>query len=150
MKNCPIRLRQPAWLGLLLVVALAPATVLAASKDDAAAQRARFDREREVCTSGHSNQDRATCLREANAAYAQARKGDLDDGTAPYARNATVRCDVQHGDDRQDCLARMNGAGTTSGSVAAGGISRELVTRTVGTPPAAEGAVQTSPPEVRK
>ena len=120
MKTCPIRLRRPAWLGLLLVVALAPTAVLANSKDDDAALRVRYDREREICTSGRSNQDRATCLREANAAFAQARKGDLNDGAAPYTRNATVRCEALRGDDRQDCVARMNGEGTTTGSVAAG------------------------------
>ena len=149
MSTCPIRPRRPAWLGLLLVVALAPTAALANAKDDAAALRARFDREREVCTSGRSNQDRATCLREANAAYAQGRKGDLNDGAAPYASNATVRCEALRGDDRQDCLARMRGEGTTTGSVEAGGIYRELVTRTVGAPVPVERAVE-APSEPRK
>lgn len=39
--------------------------------------------------------------------------------------------------DRNDCVARIQGQGTTSGSVAAGGIYRELVTRIVGEVPAA-------------
>jgi hypothetical protein len=149
MNNSPIRRRRPAWLGLLLAIALAPTAVLADGKDEASALRARYDREREVCTSGRSNQDRATCLREANAAYAQARKGNLNDGATPHARNATARCDALQGADRQDCVARMQGEGTTTGSVAGGGIYRELVTRTVGTPAPVEGAVQ-EPAEVRK
>lgn len=145
MTTSPIRARRWASLGLLLAVTLAPAAVLANPKDDAAAQRARFESERAACVSGRSNQDRATCLREANAAFAQARKGQLDDGATPYAANASARCEALKGDDRRDCVARMNGEGTTTGSVAAGGISRELVTRTVGTPVPVE-----APPEVRK
>jgi hypothetical protein len=144
MNSHPIRHRRCAWLGLWLAVALAPAAALANAQDDAATQRARFEREREVCVSGHSNQDRATCLREAYAAYAEARKGKLDDN-ADYARNTIARCEVLPDDDRQDCIARMHGAGTTSGSVAEGGIYRELVTRTVNPPATAD-----APTEPRK
>ncbi len=80
---------------------------------------------------GQSNQDRATCLREAGAAFAQARHEGLSDGPTPYARNARQRCEALPQDDRQGCLARMQGQGTTSGTAASGGIYRELVTREV-------------------
>lgn len=117
----------PLWGAIALACACLPA--LATGKAFSAEAQARYQRERAVCTSGQSNQDRATCLREAGAAFALAKQGALDDGDAPYRRNATQRCDALPDADRQDCRARMGGQGTTSGSVAAGGIIRELVTR---------------------
>ena len=90
---------------------------------------ARYQQERAVCTSGQSNQDRATCLREAGAAFAQAKQQGADDSSAQLALNATKRCERLPDPDRRDCVARIQGQGTTSGSVAGGGIYRELVTR---------------------
>jgi hypothetical protein len=43
-------------------------------------------------------------------------------------RNALKRCEPLREPDRQDCVLRTQGQGTTTGSVAAGGIYRELVT----------------------
>jgi hypothetical protein len=128
-------LSRPAWAALVLVAALGVPPALAASKADAADALTRYQRERAACMSGQSNQDRTTCLREAGAAYAQAKQGALDDGTAQYAANARQRCEKLPDDDRKDCLARMKGQGTTSGSVADGGIYRELVTREVAVEP---------------
>lgn len=93
-----------------------------------------YQQERAACMNGSSNQDRATCLREAGAALAEARKGKAGGSAADYERNASARCDRLPDPDRRDCLARMKGEGTTSGSAARGGIYRELVTREVGTP----------------
>jgi len=121
---------------LLIVVAAlgACATSLAADRGASADAQARYLQERAVCLNGQSNQDRATCLHEAGAALAQARHEGLDDGSAPYARNARQRCERLPADDRKACLARMQGQGTTSGSAASGGIYRELVTREIGSP----------------
>lgn len=88
----------------------------------------RYRAERAVCLSGESNQSRSTCLQEAQAAYAQMRKGggwtadpsDFDD-------NLVARCDPLPDLEQRACIARMQGAGTTSGSVAEGGIFRQLV-----------------------
>jgi len=104
---------------------------------ESSAARSRYAQEVAVCKSGRSSQDLATCMREAGAALAEAKRGGLGDGTAPYAANQTLRCDPLPEDQRKDCIARMQGQGTTSGSVAGGGIYRELVTREVGAPPAA-------------
>ncbi|MEO7339093.1 MAG: hypothetical protein ABIV63_21160, partial [Caldimonas sp.] len=49
-------------------------------------------------------------------------------------RNAKDRCDALSGDERSDCVARMKGEGTTSGSVAGGGILREKRTIVQGAP----------------
>ena len=48
-------------------VHLQAAPALAVSKTDSADAFARYQQERAVCTSGQSNQDQATCLREAGA-----------------------------------------------------------------------------------
>ena len=127
-----IPLSSSAWALLLLGAALASSSALAASKAAPADALARFQQERALCLTGQSNQDRATCLREAGAALFEAKRGGLDDGPAPYARNALVRCERLPDDDRRACVARMQGQGSISGSVGAGGIYRELVTREVG------------------
>ncbi len=98
---------------------------------------ARYQVERATCMNGSSNQDRATCLKEAGAARDEARKGQLNDGDGKLRQNAKQRCDALSGDEARDCLARMKGKGTTSGSAQGGGILRETVTRethTVETP----------------
>ena len=112
---------------LVMLASAGSAWAAGAAATDA---QARYQQERLVCTSGKSNQDRATCLKEAGAAYAEARKGGWPaSDPAALGANQRQRCAVLPDGDRQDCLARMAGQGTTSGSAAAGGISRELVTR---------------------
>lgn len=103
---------------------------------DAAAgdAQSRYQQERAACTDGTSQQDRATCLKEAGAARDEARAGRLGSGHAANEANATARCNALPAKDRSDCIARINGAGTTHGSVKEGGIYRELVT-TVPAPP---------------
>ena len=101
---------------------------------DADAQ-ARYQRERAACMAGQTtNEDRATCLREAGAALAEARKGNLTSGDGQLRKNANERCKVLTGDERADCVARMSGQGSVSGSVGGGGILREKVTIVPGTP----------------
>jgi len=91
--------------------------------------QAQYEHERAVCLSGQSNQDRATCLQEAGAARNEARRGLLEESkSTDYRRNALQRCRIFSGEDALDCRSRILGAGTSSGSVAAGGILRELVT----------------------
>jgi hypothetical protein len=128
MNTSRIQLSRPVRASLMLVAALGCASALAAPKTGPADALARYQQERAVCTSGQSNQDRATCLREAGAAFAEAKRDGLGDGAAPYVRNAGQRCERLPDEDRRACVARMQGQGTTSGSAAAGGIYRELVT----------------------
>jgi hypothetical protein len=115
-------------LALALAAALLPATAGALGKSALPQVQERYRTERAACLNGQSHQSLQTCLREAEAARAQALRADLDDGVADYARNASRRCDRLPTELRQDCAARMAGAGTVSGSVATGGIYRELVT----------------------
>ncbi|HEY8710778.1 MAG TPA: hypothetical protein VIM34_22600 [Burkholderiaceae bacterium] len=116
------------------VLSLSAASAMAAARGPVSEIQARYAQERARCLNGTSNEDRDTCLKEAGAARAAAMQGKLDEGNDRYRQNALERCKALSGADAKDCIARMNGAGTTSGSAEAGGIFRELVTREV--PPA--------------
>ena len=71
-------------------------------------------------------EDRRACLREAGAALQEAKAGKLADANTSFESNKVARCSYLKGDDREYCVRRMNGEGTTSGSVEGGGILREL------------------------
>ena len=135
LSKTPTRLQLARW--LMLLVAGSGMAAQAVTKADLAQAQARYKQERAICLAGQSPQDRATCLKEAGAALAEARRGNLDSDPASYLANQQQRCDRLSGDEQRDCLARMRGRGTTQGSVAGGGILRELVTREVMVPPAA-------------
>lgn len=116
------------------------AALLAFDAQAATAQE-RYRSERAACLNGSSSQDRATCLKEAGAALAEARKPGHQPQTEPdYRANALLRCDRQPEADRLDCRRLVMGAGSSSGSVAEGAIVREVVTRTVGKPGSAASA----------
>jgi hypothetical protein len=115
--------------GAAALFALCAHTAFAAAPGPAAAVDARYQQERAKCLDGTSNQDRATCLKEAGAARDAAKRGLLSTGDETYRRNEKARCEALSGDEARDCLARMKGQGTTSGSAQAGGIYRELKTR---------------------
>jgi hypothetical protein len=147
MNTARTHLSRPTLAVLILGAVFASASALAAGKTDSADALARYQRERAVCMSGQSNQDQPTCLREAGAAYAQAKKGGLGDDPVQSKANASKRCERLPDADRRDCMARMDGQGTTSGSAAAGGIYRELVTREAVAPgPASVAPAATTKP----
>ena len=107
-------------------VLLGATAAIAADSFTVADAQSVYQAERAACLNGETNQDRATCLKEAGAALQEARRGGLDDGQARLEQNRLVRCDGQPPEDRQTCVRRMK-EGSTSGSVEAGGIYRELV-----------------------
>jgi hypothetical protein len=118
-------------LGLALCAGAMLLATAATAADRGTDAQAQFRNDRAACLNGQSNQDRATCLKEAGAALQEARRGRLDngrDGESQFEKNRMLRCDSQPAQDRADCLRRMNGEGTTRGSVESGGIIRELVT----------------------
>ncbi|MCW5296795.1 hypothetical protein [Herbaspirillum lusitanum] len=107
---------------------LATTCAFAAGKSNAELD-AQYQREKAVCTSGQSNQDKATCLREAGAAYQQARQGRLNDGQqAQYSSNALERCKALPAGDQADCQRRIENPSDVEGSVPSGGILRKDVT----------------------
>ena len=132
---------------LMATLVLASASVLADAKGDMADARARHQQERAACKSAPADQDRASCLREADAAFADVKQGTkqgaTDEPSATLKRNANKRCDALPDEERQACIARMKGQGHTTGSVAKGGIYRELVT-TEPAPPARPASDATS------
>ncbi|MDZ5458602.1 hypothetical protein [Azohydromonas lata] len=110
---------------LILVTASIGCAAVVSAADNA---RATYERERAACTSGQSGQDRSTCLREAAAAYQEARharRGAAAVSDDRYAQNALQRCQPLPAADRAECERRIQ-SGATSGSVTGGGVLREL------------------------
>lgn len=120
--------RRPPALLLAACSAVVLAAPLAASAAGSAA--AEYRHERQMCQTGQTHQDRATCLKEARNAYADARRGRLDNGETPQqlAANAIKRCEVHPAADRPACERMMRGEGRVAGSVEGGGILREMRT----------------------
>ena len=110
-----------------LALALAPAAWSAGNKAMTQAQQ-QYKLDRAYCTSGQATQDRATCMKEAAAAYREARRGTLQAG-GNFAQNSTERCNSQPAADREACMQRMMGAGPTQDSVKGGGMTREGETK---------------------
>ena len=122
-------MRLPYAPGLALFAALLlPTAGSAADGGKLSDAQRQYQEDRALCMSGKSGQDRATCLREAGAALQAARRGQLEDSQAAYEKNSLLRCTYLPAADRTDCERRMRGEGTTSGSVAGGGIYREIRT----------------------
>lgn len=135
---------SPRFSPRLLLLAAGSAVMLAAPLSPSWAgtgaksgsPEATYRYERQKCLSGRSHQDRATCLKEAGAALAEARRGRLDSGVSErqLAENRVARCAAQPESERADCERLARGEGTVAGSVEGGGVVKELVTRQVGTP----------------
>lgn len=81
-----------------------------------------------ACNSGQTQQDRETCMTEVRNANADKRAGKLDNSGGQFDANAAQRCNVLTGEDKVACEARVAGIGTAQGSVAGGGVIREVET----------------------
>ena len=105
----------------------------------AAAANAVYQRERAACASDATPQGRVTCLKEAGAANAEAKRQLLGNGEGAQAlqQNAERRCDQVASADRDHCLRKARGEGTASGSVDGGGVLKTLVTPVPAPPSAA-------------
>lgn len=120
--------------GLLALSGLAQAAGPVAKNVDP--QRLQYERERAACLQGQTSQPRNVCLREAGAAYAQARRGKLDssgDGPQQWAANALKRCQAQPQEDREMCERRVR-EGQVVGSVEGGGQLTTLTVRSTDIP----------------
>jgi hypothetical protein len=87
-----------------------------------------YQHEIQSCQSGMTQQDPVTCMKEARNAQADRKRGVLDNANSQFEANSLARCEAQSGEDKAACQARMMGYGTASGSVAAGGLLREVET----------------------
>jgi hypothetical protein len=86
-----------------------------------------YEKEMQACRQGRTGQDRATCMQEAQNARKAKRQGALQTPSAQsMGTNAMARCEGMSDADMAACRTRMMGYGQASGSVAGGGILREL------------------------
>jgi hypothetical protein len=99
-----------------------------------------YQAEVQACMNGKTAEDQATCLKEARNAQADKKRGVLDNANGQFEANARARCGALAGEDRSACEARMMGYGNVSGSVAGGGVLREV--ETVVMPPGGSVTVQ--------
>lgn len=106
----------------------------AAGSTASPAAQARYQAEVAKCNNGTSNQDRATCMKEAGAALTEKKRGTLTEGNPAYDQNAVARCNAMPAADQADCKARIQAPSAVEGSAQSGGVIRESVTRTVGEP----------------
>lgn len=112
----------------LLVAMLATLAGPALAAGDRAAAEAAYQQERALCLKGGTAQSRADCLREASAARAEASRGRLSSESAQaLAANAKRRCTVHvDADARAACERLAAGEGSSTGSVAGGGVLKSL------------------------
>lgn len=123
---------------LLMAGASAQAATSAAAATSTSAAKAKYARDTARCrTLPVQSTERANCLSEASTAFAQTQPDKATEAPNLLVANAMRRCDPLPEPDKRDCLIRMQGGGTISGSVATGGIFRELTTREVIVDPAA-------------
>lgn len=138
--NIAIKGAASVVLTSLLAISAANAQVASGTTGIDATGNARS--EAAACNSGQTQQDRSTCLTEVRNANAEKRSGKLDNAGAQFDANATQRCDVLTGEQKIACEARVAGISKTQGSVAGGGVIREVETVVV---PADGTAVNVQP-----
>jgi len=102
--------------------------------------RARYARESATCGRIAEHGARGSCLSKASERLAATQAQVPGERPEVLRENALRRCNALPETERKDCIARMEGQGTVSGSVEGGGVYRELVTREVGVAPKAASA----------
>lgn len=113
----------------LLVCAFASHS-FAQTPEEVADAQARYKREAAVCVQLNAGAGSSSCMREARNALAEVKRGKMKESwrMSDFANHALLRCEAHRGDDKSDCIARIRGYGKQTGSVAQGGILRELTT----------------------
>lgn len=112
---------------------------------------AKYQRDRAACMSSDSQHERSSCLREAGAVRAQARRGSSQGGESQemLTRNALERCKRQPPEQQVICERMVRGEGSTTGSVEGGGMIRELTIMEPASsvsPPPAQAPIAVPPP----
>ena len=128
--------------GIAALLAMTAATAHVATGTTGIDASGSYQQEVNACMTGKTQQDQATCLLEARNAQADKKRGVLDNAGGQFNSNATSRCDVQTGEDQAACQARVMGYGNTTGSVAGGGLLREVETVVL---PAGQSSVTIEP-----
>lgn len=128
--------------GAAALLAVTAATAQVTAGPTAIDATGHYEKEVQACMSGQTQQDRETCLREARNAQAEKKRGALDNAGAQFEANKVARCEPLAGEEKAACQARMMGYGNTTGSVAGGGVLREVETVVL---PAGETSVTIEP-----
>lgn len=129
---------------LTVLASLLAVQAFANTAAELAEAQARYKREVAECAAKSRSVDERSCMLDARNALAEIKRGRMEESARPsdFQKNALLRCEAHTGEDRSDCIARIQGRGRTAGSVAGGGILRELTTiKTLAAP-----AVQPVPP----
>ena len=144
----PVRFNQigkcAAYAGLAALLTMTAATAQIASGTTGIDATGNAQSELAACNNGKTQQDKATCLTEVKNANAAKRAGQVDNSGGQFAANALKRCDVLKGEDRIACQARIQGLGSNDGSVASGGVVRQIESVVV---PADAGSTLTIQPK---
>ncbi len=114
--------------GAATLLAVTAATAQVATGTTGIDASGSYQSEVQACMSGKTQQDQATCLTEARNAQADKKRGVLDNAGGNVSGNAAARCEVLTGEEKAACQARVMGYGNTTGSVAGGGVLREVET----------------------
>jgi hypothetical protein len=131
---------------LFSLLAVAPSF---AQTDNLAAARLRYKQEVANCAVTQPVANHRNCVKDARHALAEIKRGRMGESwqLSDFNKHAMLRCDVHKGDDKTDCVARMRGQGKTEGSVAGGGLLRELTTSQVATVPVPTVQAEAKKPE---
>lgn len=118
--------------GLLASAALLmlPAAAFPQPAPTQSAINVTYQQDRAACLDCASMHERTACLREAGAVRAEALSGRRLPVPTPdvLARNALQRCRDLPPENQAICERMARGEGSTTGSVAGGGVLRKLVT----------------------
>lgn len=133
--NQALKLSRQVFIGLLAVWLAIP-SARAQKAGDVLDAQARYKQDMQECALMTSADEVATCRLEARNALAEIKRGRIDEASEEqYRQNALRRCEAHPVDERDDCIARMQGLGHTEGSVSGGGILREIETVVPGPSP---------------
>ena len=136
MRHSRFTVLRPVVATATILAAMACDSAFAAKQSSASESQRRFLQESGLCMKMRNLDERANCLSEASTRRAAYLPTPAEEAPDVLMRNALRRCEPLPDVERSDCVARIQGHGTASGSVAAGGIYRELVIREVGAVPA--------------
>jgi hypothetical protein len=112
----------------LLAITATAQVATGTSADTGIDTSGNYRQEVQACMSGQTQEARDTCLLEARNARAARQQGQLDSAGKDLSTNALARCEPLSGQDKAACQARVMGYGESSGSVAGGGVLREVET----------------------
>ena len=132
---------------LTILASLLATQSFAQTPSDMAAARSQYKREIAACAVAMPVESRGNCVKEARNTLAEIKRGRMNETrqAADYEKNGLLRCEAHQGEDKSDCMARIGGQGKIEGSVAGGGILRELTTTKI--IPVAVTAVQAPAPK---